>query len=394
MQTQTSNTLHNAIMEAGSKDRPPMLAPDSDPSAWGISQMDDDEVSEMDFYKEVAQGGHAAPLLPAYVSDPIKLEHHVLVYIPEPIEDLVEDPKKELEEEPKEDLEEDQVDYVIDADDDEDEEEDSSEDDDDDEEEHLALIDSIAVASPAVDLVPSTEETGPFETDESTATLPPPTAYRTTSRMFVRSYAPIPFPSEVEVARLFSLPTLPPSPLTPLSSPFPQISSRPLPIPSPPTTSPTYTKEPLGYRAAGIRLRDASPLPLPEPSTSCRADILKADMPPWKRLLLTSPTPRFKVGKSFATAAARQPRSTVSRKRDHATLRDEVDTLRSVRTPMITLLDTSYVSRHWRLERELILWRTLSMTQTKAGTAMTTMTKGVTEEDEYLLLASAPIATS
>nr|GEX09379.1 hypothetical protein [Tanacetum cinerariifolium]GEX40055.1 hypothetical protein [Tanacetum cinerariifolium] len=27
MQTQTSNTLHNGIMEAGSKDRPPMLAP-------------------------------------------------------------------------------------------------------------------------------------------------------------------------------------------------------------------------------------------------------------------------------------------------------------------------------------------------------------------------------
>nr|GFC83937.1 hypothetical protein [Tanacetum cinerariifolium] len=27
MKTQTSNTLYNAIMEAGSKDRPPMLAP-------------------------------------------------------------------------------------------------------------------------------------------------------------------------------------------------------------------------------------------------------------------------------------------------------------------------------------------------------------------------------
>nr|GFC90386.1 hypothetical protein [Tanacetum cinerariifolium] len=27
MQTQTSNKLHNAIMEVGSKDRPPMLAP-------------------------------------------------------------------------------------------------------------------------------------------------------------------------------------------------------------------------------------------------------------------------------------------------------------------------------------------------------------------------------
>nr|GEW06494.1 hypothetical protein [Tanacetum cinerariifolium] len=30
IQTQTSNTLHNAIMEAGSKDRPPMLAPGID----------------------------------------------------------------------------------------------------------------------------------------------------------------------------------------------------------------------------------------------------------------------------------------------------------------------------------------------------------------------------
>nr|GEU74869.1 hypothetical protein [Tanacetum cinerariifolium] len=30
MQNQTSNTLHNAIMEAGSKDRPPMLAPGID----------------------------------------------------------------------------------------------------------------------------------------------------------------------------------------------------------------------------------------------------------------------------------------------------------------------------------------------------------------------------
>ncbi|GKC11504.1 hypothetical protein Tco_1008286 [Tanacetum coccineum] len=29
MQTQTSNALHNAIMKAGSKDRPPMLAPGS-----------------------------------------------------------------------------------------------------------------------------------------------------------------------------------------------------------------------------------------------------------------------------------------------------------------------------------------------------------------------------
>ncbi|GKC88339.1 hypothetical protein Tco_1148988, partial [Tanacetum coccineum] len=34
-------------------------------------------------------------------------------------------------------------------------------------------------------------------------------------------------------------------------------------VPSPPTTSPTNTKAPLGYKAAGIRLRTASPTPLP-----------------------------------------------------------------------------------------------------------------------------------
>nr|GEV23530.1 hypothetical protein [Tanacetum cinerariifolium] len=36
MQTQTSNTLHNAIMEAGGKDRPPMLAPGIDNDIYSI----------------------------------------------------------------------------------------------------------------------------------------------------------------------------------------------------------------------------------------------------------------------------------------------------------------------------------------------------------------------
>ncbi|GJZ14983.1 hypothetical protein Tco_0550660 [Tanacetum coccineum] len=70
------------------------------------------------------------------------------------------------------------------------------------------------------------------------------------------------------------MPTLPPSPLTPLSSPLPQIPSPPLPIspplplaPPPLPTSPTY---PLGYRAAMIRLRAEAPstshsLPPPPP---------------------------------------------------------------------------------------------------------------------------------
>ncbi|GKG17089.1 hypothetical protein Tco_0362046, partial [Tanacetum coccineum] len=130
----------------------------------------------------------------------------------------VEDPDND----PEEDLEEDPIAYAADADDDEDEEEEPSE---DEEEEHLAPADSTIVASPAVDPAPSAEETEPFETDESEATPPPPPTYRTTSRMSVRSQAPIPFLSEEEVARLISSPSSPPSSLTPLSSPLPQIPS-------------------------------------------------------------------------------------------------------------------------------------------------------------------------
>ncbi|GJY52174.1 hypothetical protein Tco_0443021 [Tanacetum coccineum] len=184
-------------------------------------------------------------------------------------------------------------------------------------------------------------ELKPFETDESTATPPPPPAYYTTSRMFVRSQAPIPFPAEAEI----------PLPL--------------LLIPSISITSPTYTEAPLGYRADGIRLRAASPLPLPAPSTSRRADIPEADILPQKRLLLTIPTPRFEVGESYA-AAVRQSGSTVAHRvdysfvdtvdasiralerrtmaaiemlnlrRDHAALRGEVDTLRMYISSMCT----------------------------------------------------------
>nr|GFC90581.1 hypothetical protein [Tanacetum cinerariifolium] len=93
-------------------------------------------------------------------------------------------------------------------------------------------------------------ETEPFETDES-ATTPPP-AYCTTARMSIRAQKPISFPSEVEVDRLLTIPTPPPSPLTPLSSPLPRILLPLFHVPSPLTTSPTYTKAPLGYKAVRI----------------------------------------------------------------------------------------------------------------------------------------------
>ncbi|GJQ93296.1 hypothetical protein Tco_0004435 [Tanacetum coccineum] len=200
---------------------------------------------------------------------------------------------------------------------DEDKEEASEQDKEEDEEEHLALADSTAV-SPTIYPTPSAEETEPFETDESAAIPLPPHAYRTIARISIRAQEPIPFPSEAEVARLLAISTQPPSPLTLLSSPLPQ-------IPSPPThTSRTYAKAPLGFKAAEIQLRAASPLPsptsqpthhpLPLPSSShllppvdLREEVPKADLPPRKRLCLITPTPRFEVGESSTAVAARQP---------------------------------------------------------------------------------------
>nr|GEX45714.1 hypothetical protein [Tanacetum cinerariifolium] len=54
MQTQTSNTLHNAIMEAGSKDRPPMLAPDKEVPISEGSPVTRTK-SYMETYKTVSQ---------------------------------------------------------------------------------------------------------------------------------------------------------------------------------------------------------------------------------------------------------------------------------------------------------------------------------------------------
>ncbi|GKC24395.1 putative reverse transcriptase domain-containing protein, partial [Tanacetum coccineum] len=169
------------------------ISSDSDGPSLGIPLMNAGELLEMEPYEEVAQQRQAAPLSPAYVPDPMELEHHILV-------------------------------HDIDDDAEDEEEEEESSDDDDEEEEHLASV----VALSAVDPIPSAEETKPFETDESAATPPP--AFYTTSRI---------------------------------------------------------------------------------------ADIPEADLPHRKRLLLTAPTPRFKIGESSTVAAARQPRATVARRVDY-----------------------------------------------------------------------------
>nr|GEZ33892.1 putative reverse transcriptase domain-containing protein [Tanacetum cinerariifolium] len=74
------------------------------------------------------------------------------------------------------------------------------------------------------------------------------------------------------------------------------------------------------------------PIPLHVPSTSHRAEILEADMPPQKRLLLTAPRPGCEVKESsVAAAAARQTGPTMSRSKDRAAVRAEIKVLRRER---------------------------------------------------------------
>nr|GFA11204.1 hypothetical protein [Tanacetum cinerariifolium] len=158
------------------------------------------------------------------------------------------------EEDPEEDLVEDLVDYLADGEDEEEKEESSGDDDDeeeeeasdeeeDEEEEHLALADSVAL--PAIDTVPSVEETKPFETDESVATSPPPRSPQTrvlfSQTCLLRAWKtvipqpPMAASTEALITEYASapIPLSPPSLLSPLSSPLLMIPSPPLLLISP-----------------------------------------------------------------------------------------------------------------------------------------------------------------
>ncbi|GJV17140.1 hypothetical protein Tco_1362463 [Tanacetum coccineum] len=208
----------------------------------------------------------------------------------------------------EEDSEEDHADYLADGGDDDNDPSDDDDDDDDigdedeepfeveedDEEEkdHLALTDSPA--APVIDPVPSAEDTEAFETDEAAPTHVP-SPKRHTARMSVRPQTPVLLPSEAEVERLLALPIPPPSPLTPLSSPQPQIPS-PSSLHLPPLV-PTSLPLPL----FPLPPLPASPFISP---VDCREDTSEAGLPPRKRLCLTALTSRYEVGES-STAAPR-----------------------------------------------------------------------------------------
>ncbi|GJT03409.1 hypothetical protein Tco_0824578 [Tanacetum coccineum] len=162
------------------------------------------------------------------------------------------------EEDPEEDPEKDPVDYPVDGEDDDDDDDGSFDDDEDEDDD----VDE--------DEDKEEEEDNPAPVDSV-----PPHVHRVTARMSIRDQTPISLPPKAEVERLLALPTPPPSPLTPLSSPLPQIPSPPLLVSPPLPTSPppllTSPTHPLGYRAAMIRLRveapsTSYPLPLPPPS--------------------------------------------------------------------------------------------------------------------------------
>nr|GFC83206.1 hypothetical protein [Tanacetum cinerariifolium] len=142
------------------------------------------------------------------------------------------------EDDDDEDPEEDPVDYLADGGDDGDDEEGSLEDDEDDdmdieadeeeEEEHPAPADSIVIASIAADQAPSAKETEPFETDESAATPPPHPTYLMTARISIPAPVPMPAWTDSDVVRLCAISSPPASPLSPWSSPPPQIPFPPL----------------------------------------------------------------------------------------------------------------------------------------------------------------------
>nr|GFB36861.1 hypothetical protein [Tanacetum cinerariifolium] len=232
-------------------------------------------------------------------------------YVPES------DIEAHLEDDDDEDPEEDPVDYPIDGGDDGDDEEGSSKDDEDDdmdikadeeeEEEHPALADSVVVASTAADQAPSAEETEPFETDESAATPPPHLAYRMTARISIPAPVPMPAWSDSEIVRLLAMSSLPASPLSPWSSPPPQIPFPPLPLilspPSPvlsPAPPPSPIRTPL---LLPISASTSSP-PLQLPSASRMEDRPGVTLPPRKRLCIAL-GPKYEVGESLSAAAAR-----------------------------------------------------------------------------------------
>nr|GEV97333.1 hypothetical protein [Tanacetum cinerariifolium] len=277
---------------------------------------------------------------PVYVPEPMYPEYipledkHILSNKEQPLSPVVsptaESPEYVAESNPKEDPEEYEddetedgpVDYPMDGGDDGDDDNgESSKDDADDEdedeedeeeEEHFVLADS-AVVIPTDELVSPPKRTEPV--------IPPPftDTATTRARITVQLQAAISLPSEAEVERLLAMPTLLPSPLASLSPPSakerlarciaPSVCPSPPLVPSPLLPSSRCPTQIQILRLASTQaLIDAvttaipSP-PLPPPlyipsSVDRRDDIPKIEMPPCKRLCVSTLGSRYEIGES------------------------------------------------------------------------------------------------
>nr|GEZ95611.1 hypothetical protein [Tanacetum cinerariifolium] len=177
---------------------------------------------------------------------------------------------------------------------------------------------------PEEDPAPSAEETEPFESDESAATPPPHLAYRMIARISIPASVPMPAWSDSEIVRLLAMSSPPASPLSPWSSPLPQIPFPPLPryyhhlhmskaastshspsLPPPFILSPTRSDAPSSGTPLLLPISafTSSP-PLQLPSASRREDKPEVILPPRKRLGIAF-GPGYEVGESSSAAAAR-----------------------------------------------------------------------------------------
>ncbi|GKC68260.1 hypothetical protein Tco_1100858 [Tanacetum coccineum] len=211
---------------------------------------------------------------PGHIADSESMEEDSIDYLDEPEDD---------DEDPEEDPEEDHTDYPADGEDGDDEpsNDDDNDDDTDDEdeeptndeeeEEHLAPADLSVVP---VDHVPLAGDTKAFETDEAALTLGSPQTR-------------VPF-SQTLLRRARKTIRLEP----PMSASMEAHIAEHAVVPIPPI-SPAYDQAPLGHRAPMIRMR---------------YDIPEEDMPPRRRFVLTAPPPGCDVAESSAAAAARPRR--------------------------------------------------------------------------------------
>nr|GEV41586.1 hypothetical protein [Tanacetum cinerariifolium] len=185
-------------------DGPPVMP--EDPYAYVVAAFQ--ALPPLDYVPGLEEPEQAPPLppLPAAASPTAESPGYISEF------DSNEDPEEDDDEDP----EEDPADYPADHDDDDEEEEPSGDDankedeeqdkdDDEEEEEHPSLADSI---------------------------LPPP-ALRVTARISFRPHPPTLSFTKEDAERFLAMPIPPPSPLTPLLSPLPQIPSPPV-LASPP----------------------------------------------------------------------------------------------------------------------------------------------------------------